>query len=344
MEHRTAASRPAGTRLAVFGVLGLALALALGVTARLAHTSTIPNLGLPTSNSKNLPNLSAYEPQVSLTREYLGDLVTMNYAAAYQLLAPSVRGSLSQQQFEADRRTDGVLGQPVIWADDQTSTRAEYVLARSDGSNDTRRHRFLLKREDGRWWIDHETPVDSNLPVASSLSAAMSQYVQQRAGKIWAPSAELLRQETFQGGQLLLFSYIEPKPATVLNAERVAVLNYYVNTAGGWQFQGGGATGLAAGMNLADVAMGFTAFGPDQQYTAYYGVIENANTVALTFEEPNGAPHSENVKSRKTVLYLNERNPYEPLPFSRPFKSLGAKDLYGNNLRTNPTVLPPAVS
>src|SRR5439155_958259 len=106
-------------------------------------------------------------------------------------------------------------------------------------------------------------------------------------------------------GQLLIFSYIEPRPPGILTSERLAVLAYYVNSAAGWQFQGGGATGLPAGMSLADVAMGFTTFGPDQRYTAYFGVIENNNASTLTFEEPNGARHTENLKGQQTVLFLN---------------------------------------
>jgi hypothetical protein len=247
-----------------------------------------------------------------------------------------VRAALSEQQFEAERRAEGVLGQPVVWADDPTSTRAEYVLGKPDGSSETRRHRFSLKQEGGRWWVDREAPLESSLPVAPSLNAAMAEYVQQRAGKIWVSSVELLRQEGFEGGQLLLFSYIEPHPTGILTSGRVAVLNYYVHGANGWTFAGGGGTGLVAGMNLADVSMGFTSFGPDQRYVAYYGVVENTNAVSLTFEEPNGARHSQSLKGQRTLLFLNERNPFEQLPFRQPFKSIAVKDVYGNNLRTNP--------
>ncbi|MFI5268229.1 MAG: hypothetical protein ACHQ7M_12715 [Chloroflexota bacterium] len=336
MDQPVEANRPTGVRFAVFGAVAVALVLGLGVGARLAHTSTIPNGGLPVSNSKSLPNLAAYSPQVELTKQYLLDLTSLDYGAAYQLLAPSVRAGLTQAQFGAERRAEGVLGQPLVWADDVSSTRAEYVLGKPDGGRDIRRHRFLLRQEAGRWWLDHEAPINTSLPVAPNLSAAMNQFVMQRAGRIWMNSVELLRQEGFEGGQLLLFSYIEPRPPGILTAERLAVLNYYVDQGDGWHFQGGGSTGSPAGMNAADVSLGFTAFGPDQQYTAYYGVIENTNAVSLAFEEPNGAGHSQNVKGQRTVLFLNERNPFEQLPFRQPFKSISVKDVYGNHLRTNP--------
>jgi hypothetical protein len=336
MDQPIDASRPTGARFAVFGGIGLALVLVLGVGAKLLHTATIPNGGLPVSNSKNLPNLAAYDAQVELTKRYLLDLTSLDFGAAYQLLAPSVRAGLSQAQFEADRRADGVLGQPVVWPDDASSTRAQYVLGKPDGSSDTRRHRFVLKQEDGQWWLDHEAPLDSSLPVAPSLSAAMNQFVLQRAGRIWVSSVELLRQEGFEGGQLLLFSYIEPSPPGSLTPARLALLADYVNQGDGWHFAGGGSSGMPAGMNVADVSLGFTAFGPDQQYTAYYGVIENTNAVSLAFEEPNGARHTENVKGQRTVLLLNERNPFEQLPFRQPFVSITAKDANGNRLRTNP--------
>jgi hypothetical protein len=127
----------------------------------------------------------------------------------------------------------------------------------------------------------------------------------------------------------------------VLTAERVAILAYYVNVPGGWQLQGGGNTGLVAGMSLADVAMGYTTFGPDQQYTAYYGVVENTNAATLTFEEPNGARHTENLKGQHTVLLINDRNPFEQPPFSRPFASLQVRDAHNNTMRTNPDLPSP---
>jgi len=338
MEPAVEAPRKPGARLVVLLAMTGVLVIGLGLASHLAHTATIPNVGLPASNSETLPGLSAYDPQVAVTREYLGDLASLNYSAAYRLLAPSVRANLSQSEFEAQRRAEGVLGQPAAWADDQTSTRAEYVLGRVDGSRDDRRHRFLLKQEGGRWWLDHEVPLAETRQPAPSLSAAVTDFVRQRAGRIWAGSAELLRQEGFENGQLLLFSYVEPHPADNLTAERVAVLTYYVNSSSGWQFSGGGNTGLVPGMADSDVSMGFTAFGPNQQFTAYYGVIENTNTATLDFEEPSGAKHTQDVNGQQTVLFLNDRNPYEPLPFSRPFNSLAAKDLHGNSLRTTPRV------
>ncbi|HVA25648.1 MAG TPA: hypothetical protein VMW62_14790 [Chloroflexota bacterium] len=342
MDQPLETNRTAGARLVVFGAIAVGLVLILGAGAKLAHTATIPNGGMPVSNSKSLPNLSAYDPQVEVTKQYLLALTSLNYSAAYQLLAPSVRAGLTPAQFEADRRAEGVLGQPAVWADDSSSTRAEYVLGKPDGSSDTRRHRFALQQEGGRWWVDRETPLDTSLPAAPNLSAAMHQFVLQRAGHVWVNSVELLRQEGFEGGQLLLFSYIEPRPAGILTAERLAVLTYYKDQGDGWHFQGGGSYGLAAGMNMADVSLGFTAFGPDQQYTAYYGVVENTNAVTLAFVEPNGARHSQNVKGQRTVLFLNERNPFEQLPFRQPFNSISVKDAYGNTLRTNPESPPPS--
>src|SRR5579862_4179949 len=255
VEPRQRTARPA-----VLGGLAVVLVLVLGAGARLAHTTTIPNVGLPASNSKTL-DVSAYDAQVGVTKQYLLDLASLNYRAAYQRLAPSVRQGLSEAQFTADRKQEGVLGQPVVWADDETSSRAEYALGRADGGNETRRHRFFLKNEGGQWWIGQEMPLASDLPVAPSLSAAMNRFVQQRAGKIWTGTIELLRQEAFEGGQLLLFSYIEPDPAGILTAERIATLNYYTDASDGWHFEGGGTTGLPAGMSVADAAMGFTAFG-----------------------------------------------------------------------------------
>lgn len=336
MEPFIETARPRTVRVVVLTGLAVLLVLGLGVTARLTHTATIPNVGLPVSNSKSLTNLGAYEAQVQITREYLGDLVTLNYPAAYKLLDPSVRGSLNEVDFTAARKAEGALGQPMVWADDQTSTRAEYVLGKPGGGSAPGRHRFQLKEEAGRWWMDREVPLASSLPVAPNLPAAMREFVHQRAGTVWVSSLELLRQEGFEGGQLLLFSYIEPHPAVVLTSARVAMLTYYVDQADGWHFEGGGVTGSPAVMGLADMAMGFTAFGPDENYTAYYGVIENTNAVSLRFEEPNGAAHTQNVKGQQTVLFVNERNPFEQLPFSQPFKSLRLTDVYGNSMRTMP--------
>ncbi len=329
-------AKPVGRRFAVFAFLAVSLVLVLGVGSKLAHLATIPNVGLPASNSKTLPSVSAYNPQVDVTKQYLQSLTTLNYAAAYDLLAPRVKAGLNETQFEADRRAEGVLGQPTVWADDSVTTRAEYVLGKPDGGAESRRHRFQLEQADGRWWLDGEIPIASSPPAAPSLSAAMNQFVLVQAGSIWTKSVELLRQEGFEGGQLLLFSYIEPHPPGILTPNRLAVLAYYVNESDGWHFQGGGLTGMPAAMNLADAALGFTAFGPDQQWTAYYGVLENTNAVSLSFEEPNGARHTENVKGQQTVLFLNERNPYEQLPFRQPFKSITVKDVYGNSLRTTP--------
>ncbi|MBV8086862.1 MAG: hypothetical protein JO247_18810 [Chloroflexi bacterium] len=342
MDSPAAAPRSPSARFFVLTALALVLVAGFGVLSKVTHTATIANTGLPPSNSKTLPGVNAYDPQVSITREYLNELVSLNYQAAYQLIAPSVRGSLSEADFEAARRKEGVLTPPNVWPDDQTTTRAAYVLGRPDGSQDNARHRFQLSYEQGRWWLDQEAPLPAAPGPAPSLTAALTSYVQQQAGQVWTKSVELLRQEGFEGGQLLLFSYIDPAPPTSASAERMAVLSWYVNGPAGWTFSGGGSAGLEAGMGIADVSMGFTAFGTDQQYTAYYGVVENTNAVTLTFQEPDGAGHTIPLKGETTIVLINDRNPFEALPFAAPFKSLAVKDVHGNSMRTNPTVAQPA--
>ncbi len=324
-------------------VLGLALAVGLSLTSRLAHTATMPNVGLPPSNSKIVPKLAIYDPQVEVTRQYLQDLVRLDYSAAYALLAPSIRGTLTADRFAADRRAEGVLGQPAVWADDETSVRAEYVLGKPDGSRVSRRHRFLLASDQGEWRIVGETAIPDGQSPAPNLQAAMNGYVLQQAGKVWANTAELLRQEAFESGQLLLFSYIEPRPPGVLTQERIAILTYFVNGPDGWEYQGGGTVGPPAAMGVADVAMGFTAFGPDRRYTAYFGVVENKNATSLAFQEPNGVRHRQSLTGESTILYVNESNPYEDPPLEQPFKSIEVKDALGNTMRSNPP-LPPTAS
>jgi hypothetical protein len=338
MDSPAVAPRSASARFVVLAALAVVLVVGFGVLSKVTHTATIANTGLPASNSKTLPGLDAYDPQVSVTQEYLKDLVALNYQAAYQLVAPSIRASLTEDEFEAARRTDGVLTPPIVWPDDQTTTRAAYVLGRPDGSKEDTRHRFQLSYEQGRWWLQREVALPAAPGPAPSLTAALTAYVQQQVGQVWTKSIELLRQEGFEGGQLLLFSYIDPAPPTSVSAERMAVLSWYMNGSDGWTFSGGGSSGLEAGMGIADVSMGFTAFGPNQQYTAYYGVVENTNAVTLTFQEPNGAGHTMPLKGQQTILLTNDRNPYEQLPFAAPFKSLAVKDVYGNSMRTNPTV------
>ncbi len=65
-------------------------------------------------------------------------------------------------------------------------------------------------------------------------------------------------------------------------------------------------------------------------------MVENTNAARLAFEEPNGARHTQNLKGQRTLLFLNERNPFEQAPVRQPFKSINVKDVYGNNLRTSP--------
>ena len=47
---------------------------------------------------------------------------------------------------------------------------------------------------------------------------------------------------------------------------------------------------------------------------------------------------SQSLRGVRTLLFVNERNPFDPLPFARPFKALNAKDTYGNSLRVSPSV------
>ena len=41
--------------------------------------------------------------------------------------------------------------------------------------------------------------------------------------------------------------------------------------------EGGGVRGIPASMTDTDVSMGFTAFGSDDRFVAYYGVVLNTN-------------------------------------------------------------------
>ncbi len=246
-----------------------------------------------------------------------------------------------EAQFETGQKQYGQLGNPTVWIDDQNSTRAEYLLAKPDSTGGTARHRFQVQQEQGRWWVGREIPLPAAPAFEPTLQLAIHDYVNQQAGAIWAGSTELLREEPFEGGQLLLFSYIEPHPAGRLTQERMALLSYYINGANGWQFSGGGTRGHTAGMNVADISLGLTSFGLNEQYVAYYGVVENANASSLFFTEPNGASHTLNLKGQKTILLLNERNPYEAVPFTNPVKAIQAKDTLGNTLRTNPDLSAP---
>ena len=56
--------------------------------------------------------------------------------------------------------------------------------SRPSESTAIQRHRFLLKKEDGRWWIDHEVPLATDQMIAPTLTAAMQQFVLQRAAEI----------------------------------------------------------------------------------------------------------------------------------------------------------------
>ncbi|MDE3078066.1 MAG: hypothetical protein KGJ86_21795, partial [Chloroflexota bacterium] len=283
MDRTAGLSRAVNPRLIGLAVLALGLTVGLGLASHLTHSATIPNAGLPASNTNTIANLDQYDAQVNLTRSYLDDLAQLDYASAYQLLAPSVRASLTQEQFDEQQQAYGQLGQPTVWIDDASSTRAEFLLAKRDGSGTSTQHRFLLSREQNRWWMNREAPLQTLTPAAT-LVRALHAYIDRQAGSVWANTVELLRQEPFEGGQLLLFSYIEPHPQGSLVPQRLAVLSYYTNTSAGWQFSGGGTTGVPARMNLADVALGFTAFGPGDRYVAYFVVVENTNARRLTFQ------------------------------------------------------------
>ncbi|HUZ76372.1 MAG TPA: hypothetical protein VMV93_02190 [Chloroflexota bacterium] len=323
-------------RFALLGALGLAITVGLGIASHITHSATMPDVGLPASNSKELRSVSAYDAQVSLTTAYLSDLAQLNYGAAYKLLAPAVRANTSEPKFAEAQRQAGQIGQPRVWADSATTTRAEYVLAKSGKAVAPAEHRFALQQEGGTWWMTAEAPLPAQPAAEPNLQQALRDYVQHRAGTVWAGSIEVLRQEPFAGGQLLLFSYIDPNPPQRLTPERIALLNYYVNSSQGWRFEGGGATGLPAGMSVAAIALGLTTFGSQNQYVAYYGVIENAGAISLAFKEPSGAGHTLDIKGQHTFLVLNDRNPYEAVPFAHPFLSIVAKDTLGNTLTTNP--------
>ncbi|MGH2519306.1 MAG: hypothetical protein ACRDF8_05830, partial [Chloroflexota bacterium] len=228
------------------------------------------------------------------------------------------------------------IGQPRVWADSATTTRAEYVLAQPGKAVTPAEHRFALQRDGSTWWMMAEEPLPVQPVAEPNLQQALRDYVQHQAGTVWAGSIELLRQEPFAGGQLLLFSFIDPHPAQRLTPERIALLNFYVNSSRGWRFEGGGSTGVPAGMSVAAIALGLTTFGLQNQYVAYYGVIENAGAVSLAFREPNGAGHTLDIKGEHTFWVLNDRNPYETVPFAHPFLSIVAKDNLGNTLTTNP--------
>jgi hypothetical protein len=207
------------------------------------------------------PELPDTRPQLALVRQYVDLIAAERYTDAWQLISPVRQVLEPPEAFTANWRAWGHVGPeregfPFLWAADVNQVRADLWLQDSTGSVSLQRVAFDLVQADGAWRVldEHgrghhertETSTIASVPVEVARG-----YVAVNYGPMWLQTLEVLAQEPFEGGQVVVFRVLSPSLDRKSEATPAAILLYARTQSGGWVMAGGGGIGTVAEETLS---------------------------------------------------------------------------------------------
>jgi hypothetical protein len=304
-------------RLRLLGWLGVASLLLVLGCSRLPLGRLPASLPPPGGATSVLPETG---PQQVLVRAYLDLLAQERYPEGWTLLAPARQQYQGMAAFETAWRARGQviatpdLG-PYIWPAAEDEVRADVWLHQEKQSGLTRMH-FTLQRIDGGWRIADEDlerdliqgqAVRSQAPLTSPEQVVWS-YVTWSYGPMYLATVDILEQEPFDDGQIVIFRSLSPmlERGTGGPAKPIAILLYTQRYRSGWGKAGGGTIGTVAEMERRAVTCAWTwlHYWPNEPtVAAFYCVVEDPRVAAIALTRVDGAVMRAEVAGRRAVVF-----------------------------------------
>jgi hypothetical protein len=282
----------------------------------------------PVPAASELPDTRA---QVALVRQYVDLLAAERYADAWQLLSPGRQLREPPDAFAAEWRARDRVGPqhegfPFFWPASMTEVRADVWLQDSTGSVGLQRIVFDLVQADGVWRIADEhgpghherTEAPTIAPTPVDLARA---YVVGNYGPMWLRTLEVLAQEPFEDGQVVVFGALNPLLEPKTKPTPAAILLFAHPRDGRWTMAGGGAIGTMAEMGRYAVScawtwLRFVAHAPTT--AAFYCTVEDPRIGKLELETVEGAFFQSHVAGKRAVLFPYPWNMQERWPAQQP--------------------------
>jgi hypothetical protein len=305
----------------------------LRVAGYLALAAGLLVLGLrPPVGRSTLPDTEA---QQALVRRYIDLVAAGQYADAWQLLTPERQGREPTAQFAAAWRSWGQVqlepgGGPFIWPAAVDEVRANVWLQPPSASGGVERVIFELAHVGGAWWIAEERGRGHRErilfePPGGSPAESARRYVARNVGPMWLATMDLLHQEPFEAGQVVVFRMLDPlvDRAAAAGPKPVAVLVFARPVLSGWEMAGGGAIGTIAEMERYAVACGWTwlRFVADEPAAvAFYCTVEDARVAAVELVRVDGAVQRADAAGRRAIVFphASALRPGGPWPAQQP--------------------------
>ena len=287
------------------------LLTALTLLASNSCTRLGPTRPAPTQ----LTDLPVTSAQQAVVRQYLDLVAAERYADAWQLLTPERQGRETPEAFAADWRAWGRVvpedGSPFIWPAAEDQVRAEVWIQYSAGGGSRDRVLFDLQQVGGMWRIADEHGRghhERGSPTTSSTPTDLARtYVAGNYGSLWLSTLEVLDEEPFEDGQVVVFRVLDPllEPRTA-GPRPTAILLFALPQDGGWHMAGGGSIGTIIEMGRYAVACAWTWLrfiaGPPT-IAAFYCTVEEPRVAASELERVDGAVQRVDVVGKRAVVF-----------------------------------------
>jgi hypothetical protein len=320
-------------RLRALALLGLVLA----INCAPVRPSQAPLLA---SSAASLPDTSA---QKALARQYLELVTAERYTDAWQLLTPERQRRQSPDVFAADWQAWGRLlpdpsGNLFVWPAADDEVRADVAIqysatswSRDHLSIDLERlaNCWRIADEHGRGHHERGVPTTAGAPTDLARNYVLGIY-----GSLWLATLDVLDQEPFEDGQVLIFRFVDPllEPRTA-GPRPIAVLLFAEMRDGGWGMSGGGAIGTVAEVDRYAVSCAWTWLRDNEGPTvaAFYCTVEDPRVAAIELERVDGRVQRLDVTGKRAAMFPYAWDMQTKWPAQQP-RAIRLFDIAGNAL------------
>jgi hypothetical protein len=292
-----------------------------------------------------MPVLPATTEQLALARRYVSLVAEARYAEAWQLLTPERQVAEPLDDFfsawsawgrvMADDEHQGAL----LWPSDEDEVRADVWLERPGGSGHRERIVLQLARSIEGWRIadergqgHHERP--GALVPASSADDVARRYVAENYGPMWLADLEVLDQEPFEGGEVVVFRVLNPLLDRKPEPTPTGILLFALPSQDGWQVAGGREIGTIVELGRYAVSCAWTwlRFTPGAPtVAAFYCSVEDSHIAAIELDTVEDHTFRTEVLGRRSVVFHYAWDSAARWPAQQP-RSLRLYDAVGRLL------------
>ena len=143
--------------------------------------------------------------------------------------------------------------------------------------------------------------------MASTPTDLARTYVVANYGSLWLATLEVLQQEAFEDGQVVVFRVLNPllEPKTA-GPRPTAILLFARPQDGGWRMAGGGGIGTMVEMDRSAVGCAWTwlrFIAGEPTVAAFYCTVEDPHVAAIELERVDGAVQRREVVGQRAAVF-----------------------------------------